>query len=63
MLEVELQCGSSRSDIVMEDIIIEIKGPTYGDGLQSINDKCLRYHHHVKKMFVVLFNMKTKKIF
>ena len=63
ILQVELQRGSSRPDIVIEDIVIEIKGPTYEEGLQSIDDKCLRYHHHLKKMFVVLFNIKTKKRF
>ena len=25
-----------------------------------IADKCLRYHHHFKKMIVVLFNIRTK---
>ena len=60
MLKVELQRGSSRPDIVIEDIAIEIKGPTYEEGLQSIADKCLRYHHHFKKMIVVLFDIQTK---
>ena len=60
MLQVELQRGSSRPDIVIEDIAIEIKGPTYEEGLQSIADKCLRYHEHFKKMIVVLFDIRTK---
>jgi len=60
MLKVEYQLGSARPDIVIEDIAIEIKGPTTEEGLQSIADKCLRYHHHFKRMIVVLFNIRTK---
>jgi len=60
MLRVEQQIGSARPDIVIEDIAIEIKGPTTEAGLQSIADKCLRYHHHFKKMIVVLFDIQTK---
>ena len=60
MLQIELQRGSSRPDIVIGDIAIEIKGPTYEEGLQSIADKCLRYQHHFKKMIVVLFDIRTK---
>lgn len=60
MLQVEHQRGSSRPDIVIEDIAIEIKGPTYEIGLQSIADKCLRYHQHFKKMIVVLFDIRIK---
>jgi hypothetical protein len=60
MLRVECQIGSARPDIVIEDIAIEIKGPTTEEGLRSIADKCLRYHHHFKKMIVVLFDIQTK---
>jgi len=60
MLKVELQRGSSRPDVVIEDIAIEIKGPTTEEGLRSIADKCLRYHHHFKRMIVVLFDIQTK---
>ena len=60
ILRVEQQIGSARPDIVIEDIAIEIKGPTTEEGLQSIADKCLRYHHHFKKMIVVLFDVQTK---
>jgi hypothetical protein len=60
MLKVEFQQGSARPDIVIEDIAIEIKGPTTEQGLQSIADKCLRYHHHFNKMIVVLFDIRTK---
>jgi len=60
MLHVEHQEGSSRPDIVIEDIAIEIKGPTTEEGLRSIADKCLRYHHHFKRMIVVLFDIRTK---
>ena len=60
MLRVEEQVGSARPDIVIEDIAIEIKGPTHEEGLQSIADKCLRYNHHFKRMIVVLFDIRTK---
>jgi hypothetical protein len=60
MLKVEHQEGSARPDIVIGDIAVEIKGPTYEEGLQSIADKCLRYHQHFKKMIVVLFDIRTK---
>ena len=58
-LEVELQRGSTRPDIVIEDIAIEIKGPTIELGLQSIADKCMRYQQQFKSMIVVIFDVRV----
>jgi len=56
---VEVQRGSSRPDIVINDIAIEVKGPTYFEGLQSIADKCIRYTQHFhERLIVVLFDVK-----
>ena len=60
MLRVEEQIGSARPDIVIEDIAIEIKGPTHEDGLRSIADKCLRYSLYFEKgLIIVLFDVKV----
>lgn len=59
--EVEIQRGSSRPDIVVDDTAIEVKGPTTNEGLITIADKSMRYTQHFKKFIVVLFNVKVKK--
>ena len=41
--KIEKQRGSSRPDIVIDDIAIEIKGPTKSRDLTTIADKCMRY--------------------
>ena len=51
----EVQTGASRPDIVIENIAIEIKGPTDNQALQSLTDKCLRYSRYYKNMIIVLF--------
>lgn len=53
----EKQKGSSRPDIVIDDIAIEIKGPTGGQELKTIADKAMRYSHHFSKIIVVLFEL------
>ena len=56
MTEIEKQKGSSRPDIIIGDVAIEVKGPTYKEGLDSILSKCVRYPNHFKKgLIVVLF--------
>jgi hypothetical protein len=58
--QIELQKGSSRPDIIIEDIAIEIKGPTGERELQTIADKCSRYPQHFKRGFIiVLFDVKA----
>lgn len=53
--EIEQQRGSSRPDIVIKNIAIEIKGPTRDQDLQTVADKCMRYHQHFEEIIVVLF--------
>lgn len=56
--KVEYQKGASRPDIVIDNIAIEIKGPTNGDALRTIADKCIRYPTHFNQgFFIVLFKV------
>ncbi len=56
MTDIEKQKGSSRPDIIVGDVAIEVKGPTYKEGLDSILSKCVRYPNHYKGgLIVVLF--------
>lgn len=55
---IEKQRGSSRPDIVIGGIAIEVKGPTREQDLQTIADKCLRYPTYYKEgIIIVLFNV------
>jgi hypothetical protein len=54
-LKMEEQIGSSRPDITIEDIAIEIKGPTGNKALDSLTTKCLKYLQHYPHLLVVLF--------
>ena len=51
----EVQTGASRPDIVIENIAIEIKGPTDSTALVTLADKCMRYSYHYENMIIVLF--------
>lgn len=53
----EVQRGSSRPDITLGDIAIEIKGPTDSQGLMTIADKVNRYSQHFDYLIVVLFDV------
>lgn len=54
---IEKQRGSTRPDIVIGGIAIEVKGPTADRDLVTIADKCLRYSKYFKQgIIVVLFN-------
>jgi hypothetical protein len=55
----EVQRGSSRPDIVVGDIAIEIKGPTDNQGLITVADKINRYSQHFEHIIVVLFEVQT----
>lgn len=58
--EFEKQMGSSRPDIVIDNIAIELKGPTDHQALQSIADKCMRYAQHFSEgLIVVLFEVRV----
>jgi hypothetical protein len=58
--KLEEQRSSTRPDITIENIAIEIKGPTYEDGLRTIADKCLRYPLYFEKgLIIILFDVKV----
>jgi len=55
---IEVSRGSTRPDIVVEGIAIEVKGPTYDRDLQTISDKCMRYCQYFPQgLICVLFNV------
>ena len=61
-LKIEEQRGSSRPDIIIKDIAIEVKGPTEHKDLQTIADKLIRYNQHFKGgTIAVLFNVKVNE--
>lgn len=55
--DIEQQKGSSRPDIVVGDVAIEVKGPTRTADLKTIADKCMRYCQHFKELIIVLFEV------
>lgn len=58
--KIEFQRSSSRPDIVIDGIAIEIKGPTTEKELDTIPSKCLRYpQQFTRGMIIVLFDLKT----
>lgn len=57
---IEIQTGYSRPDIVIDDIAIEIKGPTKARDLDTILDKCHRYLQNHDHLVVVLFDVDVK---
>ena len=59
---MQIQRGSSRPDIVVNNIAIEIKGPTSQRDLNSIQSKCMRYSQHFNnKIIIVLFNVQLNQ--
>ena len=55
--DIEQQKGSSRPDIVIGNVAIEVKGPTRTQDLKTIADKCMRYYQHFEGLIVVLFEV------
>jgi hypothetical protein len=53
--KIEIQTGASRPDIVIEDIAIEVKGPTDNNALNTLTTKCLKYSQYYSKVILVLF--------
>jgi hypothetical protein len=53
--KIEIQTGASRPDIVIEDIAIEVKGPTTNQALDTLTTKCLKYSEYYDKIVMVLF--------
>lgn len=56
---MEEQRGASRPDISIENIAIEVKGPTLPVALQSIADKCMRYALHYEHLLIVLYDVRV----
>jgi hypothetical protein len=57
---VEEQRSSARPDIIIDNIAIEIKGPTGERELDTIANKCLRYSLYFEKgLIIVLFDVKV----
>lgn len=54
---IEIQTGYSRPDIVIDNVAIEIKGPTRARDLNTIMDKCHRYLQNHDHLIVVLFGV------
>jgi len=60
--KIEIPRGSTRPDIVVRGIAIEVKGPTSYRDLESIADKCLRYiQYYPNGLICVLFNISVSK--
>ena len=57
--ELEKQIGSSRPDIVIDNVAIEVKGPTGSRELDSIPSKILRYPQHFEHVIIVLFDVRS----
>jgi len=60
--KIEVSRGSTRPDIVVKGIAIEVKGPTSYRDLESIADKCLRYTQYFPSgLICVLFSVNVSK--
>ena len=55
-IKYEFQTGSSRPDLVIGNIAIEIKGPTDNNALDTLTTKCLKYSHYFDHLIMVLFD-------
>lgn len=53
--KAEHQTGASRPDIVLNNIAIEVKGPTDTQALTTLADKIFRYSNHYSYHIIVLF--------
>ncbi len=60
--KIEESRGSTRPDITVKGIAIEVKGPTSHKDLVSISDKCMRYRLYFKRLVVVLFDVQVNRI-
>ncbi len=55
-IKYEFQSGSSRPDLVIDNIAIEVKGPTDNPALDTLTTKCLKYSKYYDNLIMVLFN-------
>lgn len=58
-IDIEVQKGYSRPDIIVDNIAIEIKGPTSSKDLETIFGKCHRYLQDYPYLIVVLFTVQV----
>lgn len=56
IVEYEVTKGSSRPDLVIKDIAIEIKGPTGNRELDTLTTKFLKYANYYPHFIIVLFD-------
>ncbi len=54
--KTEEQIGSSKPDISISNIAIEVKGPTDDNAVNTLPTKCLKYLKHYNSLIFVLFN-------
>lgn len=54
-IKYEFQKGSSRPDLVLKNIAIELKGPTDNAALDTLTTKCLKYSKYFDHLIIVLF--------
>lgn len=58
--KVEIQSGSSRPDILVNNVAIEVKGPTMYQQLDTVASKCMRYPTRFNGgLIVVLFDLQV----
>jgi uncharacterized membrane protein YhaH (DUF805 family) len=55
-VQYEKQEGSSRPDLVIKNIAIEIKGPTRNRDLDTLSTKFVKYPLHYPHLIIVLFD-------
>ena len=54
--KTEERIGSSKPDISIGNIAIEVKGPTDDNAINTLPAKCLKYLNHYNNLIFVLFN-------
>jgi len=60
--KIEVSSNSTRPDIYVNGIAIEVKGPTFETDLQTIADKCIRYTQNFPNgLICVLFDIKVSE--
>ncbi|MHA1252110.1 MAG: hypothetical protein ACTSRP_19140 [Candidatus Helarchaeota archaeon] len=59
--KIEVTRGSTRPDITINDIAIEVKGPTSIKDLQTISDKYIRYSQYFNGVICVLFKVNVSE--
>lgn len=62
-VSVDPRKDSTRPDILLRNIGIEVKGPTGAGELKILPDECLRYSPHYKHLIFVLFNPEFTELF